>query len=69
MMLFDFDFIHVKEIDSTNNFALNYITKPIQRMVSAYLLTIRTAGKGQYGRQWESNSGQNLLCSIILKPS
>ena len=68
-MLFDFDYIHVKEIDSTNNFALNYITKTNPKDGFCIFTDYQTAGKGQYGRQWESNSGQNLLCSIILRPS
>ena len=68
-MPFDFDFIHLKEIDSTNNFALNYITKTNPKEGFCIFTDYQTAGKGQYGRNWVSDSGQNILCSIILKPT
>ena len=29
----------------------------------------QTAGRGQRGNQWESNSGENLTVSVILKPT
>ncbi|MBK9716485.1 MAG: hypothetical protein IPO85_02985 [Saprospiraceae bacterium] len=44
-MLFDFDFIHVKEIDSTNNFALNYITKTNPKDGFCIFTDYQTAGK------------------------
>lgn len=28
----------------------------------------QTAGRGQYGRRWESAAGQGLWCSILLRP-
>ena len=68
-MPFDFDFIHLKEIDSTNNFALNYITKTNPKEGFCIFTDYQTAGKGQYGRNWVSDSCQNILCSIILKPT
>ena len=68
-MPFSFDYIHLKEVDSTNDFALNYITKTNPKDGFCIFTDYQTAGKGQYGRQWESAPGQNLLCSIIIKPS
>jgi BirA family biotin operon repressor/biotin-[acetyl-CoA-carboxylase] ligase len=34
---------------------------------SCYTADFQTNGKGQHGRVWESNKGQNLLCSYILE--
>jgi BirA family biotin operon repressor/biotin-[acetyl-CoA-carboxylase] ligase len=34
---------------------------------SCYRADFQTQGKGQHGRVWDSESGQNLLCSYVLE--
>ena len=29
----------------------------------------QTMGRGQFDRGWQSNRGENILCSVILKPT
>ncbi|MFN0032482.1 MAG: biotin--[acetyl-CoA-carboxylase] ligase [Flavobacteriales bacterium] len=61
--------IRLESVDSTNNYAANLI-----RMSSAPDGTVITAqmqisGKGQRGTHWQSNAGENLLCSVVLYPT
>ena len=58
--------IKVDAIDSTNTFlrAMNrekYLTKPVCVVAKEQL-----QGKGQMGTVWQSNSGENLTCSVFL---
>ncbi len=58
----------LETIDSTNTFA-----RSLQESDSPHGTLIiteeQTAGKGRQGRQWRSQKGENLLFSIVLKPS
>lgn len=60
--------IHLESIDSTNTFISELLSKndpPEGLVVSA---DYQTAGRGQYGRKWSSDLGQNALFSVLLKP-
>ena len=35
---------------------------------SAFVATAQTAGRGRLGRRWESDAGENLLMSVVLRP-
>lgn len=55
----------VQEVDSTNSFLkLNASTLEHLTVIRA---DYQTAGRGQFDRTWESQPGQNLLMSFILK--
>ena len=57
--------IEFDEIDSTNNYLKNnYKTLPNFTSVKA---SFQTAGRGQFNRHWESNKGENLLFSLLIK--
>ncbi|MCH2234567.1 MAG: biotin--[acetyl-CoA-carboxylase] ligase [Crocinitomicaceae bacterium] len=60
--------IWLDAIDSTNNFAANLLktTKPTNGTV--ILTKCQEKGRGQRGNVWESESGKNIICSIILYP-
>lgn len=62
-------FIHLSEIDSTNNYALDLIKK--QKAVSGTVVFAekQTKGKGQRGKQWHSKAYENIILSIILDVS
>ena len=58
--------IKVKSIDSTNNYAaklLNQTKVPFGTVIMAHY---QTNGKGQRNTIWSSNSGDNLLMSVLL---
>ena len=56
------------KVDSTNNFAANLIEEQLCRNGALILADAQTAGKGQRGSLWESETGKNLLCSYIYFP-
>ncbi len=58
----------LNEVDSTND-ALKKLS--IQKELPegfCLLSNYQTSGRGQYGKQWDSNPGQNLLMSLFLRP-
>lgn len=59
--------IELFEIDSTNLYAMGQIHAQKAISGSVYHAEFQTNGKGQHGRNWESNRGENLLCSYILE--
>lgn len=60
--------IHLPEIDSTNVFAKELLSKSTPIEGTVIYADHQTAGKGQIGSQWHSPVGQNLLSSWILYP-
>jgi len=60
-------FIELAAIDSTNIYAMDLVHKGLALSGSCYTADFQTAGKGQHGRVWESEKGQNLLSSYVLE--
>ncbi len=60
--------IRKKELESTNDFALEFIKSQNPENGTVVLAQNQTAGKGQQNNSWESESGKNLTFSIILRP-
>ena len=54
-------------VDSTNKYAKENLSK-IDDMTCVYA-EAQTAGRGRLQRKWNSNSGDNIYASIVLKPS
>jgi len=59
--------IELPSIDSTNIYAMEQIKAGKAISGSCYNTPFQTHGKGQHGRIWESEKGQNLLCSYVLE--
>ena len=59
--------IELPSIDSTNIYAMEQIKAGKAISGSCYTTPFQTHGKGQHGRVWESEKGQNLLCSYVLE--
>ncbi len=57
-----------QKIDSTNTEAMNLARRGAPEGTLVYA-EHQTAGRGRYGRRWEDIPGQNLLFSLILRPS
>lgn len=60
--------IILNEVCSANNYANNLIVSKQAVEGTAVLAYYQTKGKGQCGNSWESESGKNILMSIVLFP-
>ena len=63
----NFKHIHLLTVDSTNRFALELISKTNPTDGFCVFSDVQTAGRGQYGREWLSESGKNLLATFIFR--
>jgi BirA family biotin operon repressor/biotin-[acetyl-CoA-carboxylase] ligase len=61
-------FTELTEVDSTNIYAMNQVKTNLAGHGAAYLAQKQWAGKGQMGKVWEAQSGQNILLSVVLDP-
>lgn len=61
-------FITLSEVDSTNNYAMARIAEGPVQEGTTWFAWRQTSGKGQRGRRWESEPGENIMLSVILKP-
>jgi BirA family transcriptional regulator, biotin operon repressor / biotin---[acetyl-CoA-carboxylase] ligase len=55
-------------VDSTNNYAMARISDGLARHGMAWFANEQTAGKGQRGKNWASEKGQNIAMSLVLEP-
>ncbi len=60
--------IHFTELESTNTYALNLISKINPPEGTCITADYQTGGIGQFGRSWHSQASENLLVSYILYP-
>lgn len=60
--------IFLNEVESTNNYANRLILSEAADEGTVVLAQYQTHGKGQQGKHWESESGKNLLMSLIWFP-
>lgn len=61
-------FIELQSVDSTNNYARGLIHAGMAQHGQVIFAHEQWAGKGQRGRHWVSEKGQNLAISILLQP-
>ena len=61
-------FTELTEVDSTNIYAMNQAKTNLSGPGAAYLAQKQWAGKGQMGKVWEAECGQNILLSVVLDP-
>src|SRR3989339_322757 len=62
-------FTHLNRVNSTNIYAMEQLQAKMAEHGAAFFADLQTAGKGQMGKKWESELGQNLLLSVILNVS
>jgi BirA family transcriptional regulator, biotin operon repressor / biotin---[acetyl-CoA-carboxylase] ligase len=60
--------IHLEDVDSTNSFALDLISKTNPLEGTCIIADYQSGGRGQIGRSWHSERAQNLLMSFVLYP-
>lgn len=56
-------------VDSTNNYAMARAAEGVAGHGSAWFAMEQTAGKGQRGRQWLANPGENIMLSTVIQPA
>ena len=61
-------FTELTEVDSTNIYAMNQVKTNLAVHGAAFLAQKQWAGKGQMGKVWEAETGQNILLSVVLEP-
>lgn len=64
----DINTISVEETNSTNELAKSLLQEKKQSLPFVVKADFQSRGKGQYTKSWESNSGENLLFSLALRP-
>ncbi len=60
--------LHHQQLESTNQYALELISKSNPSEGTVISASEQTIGRGQVGRYWESEAQKNLTVSIILHP-
>lgn len=61
--------ISLKEVDSTNNFLKDAVSKSAPLMEGTVIMADKQlAGRGQAANSWQSEPGKNLTFSILLNP-
>ena len=55
-------------VDSTNNYAMAQVHAGLATNGMAWFAHEQTAGRGQRGKNWESEPGRNIALSLVLEP-
>ena len=61
-------FLILDTVDSTNIHAMALAHARLADHGAAFFARSQTAGKGQRGRQWRSDTGENIILSVVLQP-
>ena len=61
------ELLFLDTVDSTNKFAKENLAELKDKTI--VYSALQTAGRGRMQRKWNSNSGDNIYASIVLKPS
>jgi BirA family transcriptional regulator, biotin operon repressor / biotin---[acetyl-CoA-carboxylase] ligase len=61
-------FIELESVDSTNNYAMAQAIAGKAAHGTIFFAHEQWAGKGQRGRAWTSNAGENIVLSAVIEP-
>jgi BirA family biotin operon repressor/biotin-[acetyl-CoA-carboxylase] ligase len=61
-------FIQLTEVESSNNYAMAEVQAQMAEHGKTWFAHHQTAGKGQRGKSWMMNAGQNIMLSIVIEP-
>ena len=61
-------FYLLDSVDSTNNYAMANVHAGLATHGMAWFANEQTQGKGQRGKGWNAEPGQNIILSIVIKP-
>ena len=61
-------FFELSEVDSSNNYAMQQVQAHLAGHGATWFAHYQTAGKGQRGKQWNAEPGQNIMMSCVFEP-
>jgi BirA family transcriptional regulator, biotin operon repressor / biotin---[acetyl-CoA-carboxylase] ligase len=61
-------FIELQSVDSTNNYARGQIHAGLAQHGQAFFAYEQLAGKGQRGKVWSAEPGENIILSVLIDP-
>lgn len=61
-------FVELLTVDSTNNYALRALHEGLAPHGAAFFAHEQVAGKGQRGKTWQAERGNNLILSVVIRP-
>lgn len=61
--------LHLTAIDSTNSYTTELLSHSDIPAWTCVTTEFQSGGKGQRGKAWQSDAGENLLCTVLLKES
>ena len=64
-----FNIIHINKCDSTNAYLQRLVMEDEPQEGTVISTSFQTKGRGQLTNVWEAEAGQNILCSILLRPT
>jgi BirA family biotin operon repressor/biotin-[acetyl-CoA-carboxylase] ligase len=64
-----FSLMVLDNVDSTNNYAMEKVHAGMAKHGDAYFAHEQTNGKGQRGKTWHTNKGENIILTIVLEPT
>jgi len=59
----------LNSVDSTNNYAMAQLHAGMAKHGQVYLAREQTAGRGQRGKAWVTEPGQNIIFTAVLQPA
>ncbi|MEI8073108.1 MAG: biotin--[acetyl-CoA-carboxylase] ligase [Bacteroidota bacterium] len=62
-------FFELPDVDSTNIYAIDKVQANLAAHGAAFFANRQFAGKGQRGKDWISESGSNIILSVVIDPS
>jgi BirA family biotin operon repressor/biotin-[acetyl-CoA-carboxylase] ligase len=68
MDLNQFNFHVIQQVDSTNKYAMEKVSEGLANHLDAWFAIEQTDGKGQRGKSWVSNPGENITFSVVIQP-
>lgn len=60
-------FVQLSVVDSSNNYAMRQVQAQMAGHGATWFAHHQFAGKGQRGKQWQTEPGQNILLSVALE--
>ena len=62
-------FIELSEVDSSNNYAMRMVQADLAEHGATWFAWYQNSGKGQRGKSWKAEPGQNIMMSVVLETS
>lgn len=61
-------FFELSDVDSSNNYAMRQVQAQMAVHGATWFAHYQNAGKGQRGKAWNAEPGQNIMMSTVLEP-